>query len=199
MPITERQLQANRENLRKRRGLTAEGRAKLRAAALRHQPWRFSTGPSTQDGKQRSRGNAVKRGEHCRRVEPYASANLLRHRVEAESLHWCRVVDQSKGSRFRLLQNLSVLERGDRGRRYRCRRAWEQLALAIGMVPPWESKHWSHEQWLTAMVDHVNQRGSTIDICAVYDVAFMLLNQVLDRDIALMALDEFSTLPSSRT
>ncbi len=35
----------------KRRGLTAEGRKRLRAAALANKPWLFATGPKTAAGK----------------------------------------------------------------------------------------------------------------------------------------------------
>lgn len=35
----------------KRKGLTPEGRERLRQVALQHQPWRFSTGPKTAQGK----------------------------------------------------------------------------------------------------------------------------------------------------
>jgi hypothetical protein len=44
-----------------RRELTEDGRRRLREAALRHQPWRFSTGPRTAAGKTRSAANGTKR------------------------------------------------------------------------------------------------------------------------------------------
>lgn len=40
-----------RLNRMKRKGLTPEGRERLRQAALRNQAWRFSTGPRTPEGK----------------------------------------------------------------------------------------------------------------------------------------------------
>jgi hypothetical protein len=46
-----RKLAACRLNLAKRKGLTPEGRERLRQAALRNRPWRFSTGPRTPEGK----------------------------------------------------------------------------------------------------------------------------------------------------
>jgi hypothetical protein len=42
-----------------RRELTEDGRRRLRAAALRHQPWRFSPGPRTPEGK----AQAVRNGK----------------------------------------------------------------------------------------------------------------------------------------
>ena len=44
---------AGKLNRMKRKGLTPEGRERLRQAALRHQPWRFSTGPRSPEGKAR--------------------------------------------------------------------------------------------------------------------------------------------------
>ena len=42
---------AGRRNREKRKGLTPEGRERLRQAAYAHQPWRYSTGPRTDEGK----------------------------------------------------------------------------------------------------------------------------------------------------
>ena len=42
---------AGRRNQLKRKGLSPAGREKLRQTALKHQPWRFSTGPRTPEGK----------------------------------------------------------------------------------------------------------------------------------------------------
>ena len=61
---TQRQIEANRRNRAKRRGLTDAGRQRLRDAAREHRPWQHSTGPRTPEGKRRSRGNARKAGEH---------------------------------------------------------------------------------------------------------------------------------------
>ncbi|HVS39672.1 MAG TPA: hypothetical protein VMS17_29215 [Gemmataceae bacterium] len=44
---------AGRLNRLKRKGLTPEGREKLRRAALEHQPWRYARGPTTLQGKAR--------------------------------------------------------------------------------------------------------------------------------------------------
>jgi hypothetical protein len=43
--------------VQKRRGFTPEGRERVRAATLSHQPWRYSTGPRTPAGKARSAAN----------------------------------------------------------------------------------------------------------------------------------------------
>jgi hypothetical protein len=48
-------------NVLKRRGLSPEGRERVRAAALAHQPWRFSTGPRTPAGKARAAANGKAR------------------------------------------------------------------------------------------------------------------------------------------
>ena len=47
----QRRVEANRRNRRKRKGLTEAGREKLRQSTLKHQPWQFSTGPRTPEGK----------------------------------------------------------------------------------------------------------------------------------------------------
>ena len=52
---------------------TTEGRKRRQAAAretaTRYQPWRFSTGPRTTEGKARSRANAIKDGFRVERPE----------------------------------------------------------------------------------------------------------------------------------
>jgi hypothetical protein len=48
---------AGRRNVLRRKGLSPEGRERIRAATLAHQPWRFSTGPRTPEGKARSAAN----------------------------------------------------------------------------------------------------------------------------------------------
>jgi hypothetical protein len=42
---------AGRLNRARRKGLTTEGRERLRRAAIAHQPWKHSTGPRTPEGK----------------------------------------------------------------------------------------------------------------------------------------------------
>ena len=56
-----RRVAANRRNRAKRKGLTPEGREKLRQSALKHRPWRYSTGPRTVEGKARVALAAKKR------------------------------------------------------------------------------------------------------------------------------------------
>ena len=48
---------AGKRNRAKRGPLTEEGRARLRAAALRAKPWRSATGPRTPAGKARAAAN----------------------------------------------------------------------------------------------------------------------------------------------
>ena len=50
-----------RRNGRGWKGLTEAGRQKLREAAFRNKPWRYSTGPRTAEGKAKSALNAKKR------------------------------------------------------------------------------------------------------------------------------------------
>lgn len=59
--LTPRQ-QAGKLNRAKRKGLSYEGREALRVAALRNKPWESSTGPTTLDGKRRSRRNSLRHG-----------------------------------------------------------------------------------------------------------------------------------------
>jgi hypothetical protein len=56
-----RRVAACRLNRAKRKGLTPEGREKLRNAALQNRPWRFSTGPRTAAGKAKVAHNGKKR------------------------------------------------------------------------------------------------------------------------------------------
>ena len=69
-----------------RKGLTAKGRARLRRAALRNKPWRFSTGPRTPEGKARSRANALGSARRARTIQPYASLNRLSARKDLDEL-----------------------------------------------------------------------------------------------------------------
>jgi hypothetical protein len=48
-----RRVAAGKRDRRKRRGLTPEGRARLRQAALAGRPWLHATGPKTAAGKAR--------------------------------------------------------------------------------------------------------------------------------------------------
>jgi hypothetical protein len=52
-----RRVAAGRRNRAKRKGLSPEGRERLREAALRNRPWRLSTGPRTPEGKARAAQN----------------------------------------------------------------------------------------------------------------------------------------------
>lgn len=75
--LTPRQV-AGRLNQKKSKGLTDDGRAALREAALRNQPWRHSTGPRTEAGKLRSRANALKTGRYAFTTLPEELKTIIR-------------------------------------------------------------------------------------------------------------------------
>ena len=52
---------AAKANRAKRRGLTPEGRERLRQAALAKKPWKYSTGPRTPAGKAQAALNGKRR------------------------------------------------------------------------------------------------------------------------------------------
>ena len=56
-----RRVAAGRVNWLKRRGLTPEGRERLRQAALAGRPWLHSTGPKSDAGKRRVAENGKRR------------------------------------------------------------------------------------------------------------------------------------------
>ncbi len=59
-----RRIAAGKLNRSKRRGLTPEGRQRLREAAMRNKPWAYSTGPRTPAGKAKvaQNGKALQKG-----------------------------------------------------------------------------------------------------------------------------------------
>jgi hypothetical protein len=59
---------AGRLNRAKRKGLSEQGRARLRLAAMRVQPWRFATGPRTTAGKAKAAANGKKRQKGTKSV-----------------------------------------------------------------------------------------------------------------------------------
>ncbi|MEE8170592.1 MAG: hypothetical protein V3T70_08595 [Phycisphaerae bacterium] len=93
-----RQIEANRRNWAKRRGLTVEGRERLRAAALRNRPWNFSTGPRSPAGKRRSRENALRAGKHCRTLEPFDSHRRLCHTIRRFGRSFASLSDAQRES-----------------------------------------------------------------------------------------------------
>ncbi len=52
-----KRVRIGRLNQRKRKGITPEGRQRLRETALRNRPWEHSTGPRTPEGKSRASQN----------------------------------------------------------------------------------------------------------------------------------------------
>jgi hypothetical protein len=87
-----------RQNRMKWKGLTPQGREKLRQSALLHQPWRCSTGPRTPAGKAQAALNGKRRQLGVRSVREIKADladvhNLLRDmrdgRVLAGGTHFC--------------------------------------------------------------------------------------------------------------
>lgn len=70
---------AGRRNRTKRGPLTPEGRERLRKAVLLTQPWQYSTGPRTEEGKSRTAANGKKAQTDAISVREARSevANLL--------------------------------------------------------------------------------------------------------------------------
>jgi len=56
-----RRIAAGKLNRMKRKGLTEDGRERLRQSALANKPWLKSTGPRTAEGKAKTALNAMKR------------------------------------------------------------------------------------------------------------------------------------------
>ena len=71
----ERQVRANRANRKRWTGHTAQGKARLRAAAMKNKPWLSATGPRTKTGKNRTKMNALKHGD--RSAEAVAARRIL--------------------------------------------------------------------------------------------------------------------------
>jgi hypothetical protein len=67
-----RRVAAGKRNRALWKGLTEVGRLKLRESALKHQPWRYSTGPKTVEGKKA----AVNNGK-SRQLGPKSTRELL--------------------------------------------------------------------------------------------------------------------------
>jgi hypothetical protein len=81
---------AGRLNRTKRKGITPEGRERLRQTALQHQPWRFACGPKTEAGKAKVARNGKKRQIGPRsvrevRAELRAVRELLRQMRQAQA------------------------------------------------------------------------------------------------------------------
>ena len=78
---TQKQIEAWSKNWLNWRGQSPEGRERIRQACLRDKPWERSSGPRTEAGKARCRGNGVTTGAYCTTIEPYASLTRLREAI----------------------------------------------------------------------------------------------------------------------
>lgn len=144
--ITEKKLRAARANLLKRRpGFTPDGIRRLREAANRHKPWRYSTGPRTAAGKLRSRANAVRIGQWCRVVEPFASAHevgrRLWNRAYLDAAYYLLFLQAKRADNSATMCGVCKRKRKlERQQKQHARRrlpAWERFAKALGVrVPP---------------------------------------------------------------
>lgn len=79
-------------NRAKRRGLSADGRERLREAALANQPWKSSTGPRSPEGKARAADNG-----RSRQAGPQSIRQI---RVEMTGMH--AIIEQMQAMRGRL-------------------------------------------------------------------------------------------------
>ena len=91
-PPNPKRVAAGRLNRAKRRGLSADGRERLRQAALANQPWKSSTGPKSIEGKAASAANGK-----ARQKGPQSVREL---RAEMASIH--DLVGQMQAMRGRL-------------------------------------------------------------------------------------------------
>jgi hypothetical protein len=76
-----RRVAAGKLNRLKSKGLTPEGRERLRQAALLHRPWRFTTGPRTPEGKAR-----VAAAARARRKAPLSLRELRAELTDLRAL-----------------------------------------------------------------------------------------------------------------
>ena len=80
---SEKRVQAGKRNRQLRGKLTPAGRKTLRESAIRHQPWKFSTGPKTAAGKARSAANGKTRQSGARSIrETRAELAEIRSLIE---------------------------------------------------------------------------------------------------------------------
>jgi hypothetical protein len=84
-----RRVAAGRRNQLKSKGLTPAGRERLRQAALKNRPWRFSTGPRTAAGKAQVALNGKSRQKGPRSVRELRR-DLAELRILVEEMRSCR-------------------------------------------------------------------------------------------------------------
>lgn len=73
-------------NSTKRRPLSQEAKERIRAATLQNRPWTKSTGPRTDAGKARSRGNALRHGARAELLVPDAVREAEKARQEGRQV-----------------------------------------------------------------------------------------------------------------
>jgi hypothetical protein len=72
--------------------LTAEGKERLRQAALAGQPWRYSTGPRTPEGKARSAANGKLRQKGSMSVREVRASLAELKGIVGDMAAWRRLV-----------------------------------------------------------------------------------------------------------
>jgi len=87
---------SGRASWAKRRGFTPEGLQRLRESAIKNQPWRFSTGPRTAEGKAKVANNSRSRqtGPVSRR-QLQAEIDFQFQRVLPASLKFCAMAGRA--------------------------------------------------------------------------------------------------------
>ena len=95
-PNPKRQASGRRNRLL-RGPLTPEGRERLPQSAIKHQPWKFSTGPRSDEGKARSamNGRSRQRGEQS--VRQFRAAVAADVRAMIAEMRVCRSMVESAG------------------------------------------------------------------------------------------------------
>jgi hypothetical protein len=90
-PKDPRRVEMGRLSRMKRRGLTPEGREKLRQSTLAFRPWRFSTGPRTAAGKAKVSENGKRRQKGPLSL-PVIRAELAEYRALMKGMREARAV-----------------------------------------------------------------------------------------------------------
>jgi hypothetical protein len=105
----------------KRKGLTPQGREKLRQTALLHRPWRYSTGPRTPAGKAQAAVNGKRRQLGIRSIREIKAdladvRNLLREMRDGRTLAGGTHFRKTPGTVGQAINSPAAKEAGPGGR-----------------------------------------------------------------------------------